>query len=44
VTTYWIEYLDGTIKEFEAENDTEAYWYFIMEGDHAYDYGEKTML
>ncbi len=37
--TYWIEYIDGTRKTFEAKTKTEAYWYFKLEGDHAYNYG-----
>jgi len=36
---YWIEYVDGSRKIFVAENDIEARHYFMMEGDHAYDYG-----
>jgi len=36
---YWIEYVDGTRRTFEAENDIEARHYFMMEGDHAHDYG-----
>ena len=37
---YWIEYIDGKVLEFEAENDKAAHWYFMMEGDHAYDWGK----
>jgi len=37
---YWIEYIGGERKVFEAENEKDARWYFMMEGDHAYDFGE----
>jgi hypothetical protein len=36
---FWIEYVDGTIKEFEADNKRAAFHYFYMEGDHAYNVG-----
>ncbi len=37
---YWIEYTDGTVKAFVAENDKEAFWHVKMEGDHVIDFGE----
>ena len=36
---YWIEYTDSTKRMFYAESDADARHYFMMEGDHAYDYG-----
>lgn len=36
---YYIEYTDGTVKYFYAGSDSSAHNYFMMEGDHAYDYG-----
>ncbi len=36
---YWIEYTDGTTRTFFAENDLEAHHYFMMEGDHAHNFG-----
>jgi hypothetical protein len=36
---YWIRYTDDTVKHFDADSDRDAYHYFMMEGDHAYDYG-----
>lgn len=36
---YWIKYTNDRESRFWAINPTEAYRYFRMEGDHAYDYG-----
>ena len=36
---HWIKYTDGSTRLFYAENETEAHHYFMMEGDHGYDYG-----
>ena len=36
---YWISYVNGTITTFYAKNRSEALWYFMMEGDHAWDWG-----
>ena len=36
---WWIEYIDGTRKIFQAPDRVAAHHYFMMEGDHAYDYG-----
>ena len=36
---YWIRYTNDTVNHFEADSDKEAHHYFMMEGDHAYDYG-----
>ena len=36
---YWIEYTNDETHFFFAENDTEARHYFMMEGDHAHNYG-----
>ena len=37
---YWISYTDNTVKTFEAKTSQEARHYFMMEGDHAYDYSK----
>lgn len=37
---YYILYTDGTTKEFYAPDMVSARWYFEMEGDHAYSYGQ----
>ena len=36
---YWIKYIDETVDHFDADSDDDAHHYFMMEGDHAYDYG-----
>jgi hypothetical protein len=36
---YWLEDVQGNHHIFEAEDRKAAYHYFMMEGDHAYDYG-----
>ena len=36
---YWISYTNNTVGTFEAKTSQEARHYFMMEGDHAYDYG-----
>lgn len=36
---YWIEYTDGTIKNFYRPTKESARHYFMMEGDHAYNWG-----
>ena len=38
MTIYIIEYTDGSTRSFTAKDDKEARHYFMMEGDHAYDY------
>jgi hypothetical protein len=40
---YWIEYTDGSRKEFEASTKVEALHYFMMEGDHAFNYGKQLL-
>ena len=37
---YWISYTDGTVHSFKADSKEEARHYFMMEGDHAYDYNK----
>ena len=36
---YWLEDTRGDHHIFEAENAKEAHHYFMMEGDHAHNYG-----
>jgi len=36
---WWIEYTDGTRRIFQAPDKVAAHHYFMMEGDHAYNYG-----
>jgi hypothetical protein len=36
---YWLEDVTGKHYIFEAESMKEAHHYFMMEGDHAWDYG-----
>lgn len=37
---WWIIYTDGTRRTFYAKDAVEARHYFMMEGDHAYDFGK----
>ena len=39
-TKYWIKYTGGALRFFFAKNDKEARHYFMMEGDHAIDFGK----
>ena len=39
MTKYWLEDTTGKYQIFEAKDREAAHHYFMMSGDHAYDYG-----
>ena len=36
---FWVIYTNNTVSTFEFDSEIEAYCHFMMEGDHAYDFG-----
>lgn len=39
---YWVEYTDGTVRNFYRRDKPSALHYVKMEGDHALDWGRVT--
>lgn len=37
---FWITFTDGTLKQFTVPTRDDALEYFMMEGDHALNYGQ----